>query len=192
MPDDAATALVVVDLLNDYFDAELWPNSVIPRYRTVLVERTNALVRICRRRAVPIIWVRQAFAPDLSDAFPHMRASGRAYTVAGTPGAVMLPELEVAPEDRQVAKRRFSAFFETDLHETLQGLGCRRLVLAGITTAWCIRSTATDAYQRDYEVLLAGECMMGFTTEDHESSLAAMDGFIGKSVGLADLDRILG
>jgi nicotinamidase-related amidase len=187
MPAASPTALIVIDLLNDYFDAELWPRSVIPGCREVLVENTNTLVSWCREQEFPVIWVRQAFAADLKDAFPHMRRSGRAYTIAGTPGAELLPELGVEAADRQVVKRRFSAFFDTTLHATLQEWGCRRVILAGITTAWCIRSTATDAYQHDYEVLLADDCMMGFTEADHQESLAAMDGFIARRISRADL-----
>ncbi len=187
MSAESAFALVVVDLLNDYFDATLWPHSVIPGLREALVERNNALVTLCRRHGIPVIWVRQAFSPDLSDAFLHMRREGRAYTIAGTPGAELLPELAVDPADLHLTKRRFSAFFDTPLHETLQRLGCRRLILAGITTAWCIRSTATDAYQLDYETLLVSDCMMGFTVKDHRDSLAAMDGYIARCVPVAGL-----
>lgn len=190
MPSTVPTTLIVIDLLNDYFDAELWPQSVIPRHRKTLVDNTNALVSWCRGQGIPVIWVRQAFAPDLSDAFPHMRQSGRAYTIAGTRGAELLPELTVEAADLQVFKRRFSAFFETTLHATLKDRGSRRLILEGITTAWCIRSTATDAYQRDYEVFLAHECMMGFTESDHRESLASMDNFIARSVARADMKRL--
>lgn len=184
------TSLLVIDLLNDYFDATLWPQSVIPAHRKMLVENTNALVAWCRGQGMPVIWVRQAFAPDLSDAFPHMRQTGRSYTVAGTRGAELLPELSVDTADRQVVKRRFSAFFDTTLHAILRAEGCRRVILAGITTAWCIRSTATDAYQHDYDVWLARDCMMGFTAADHRESLAAMDGFIARSAPLAELTRL--
>lgn len=175
-----SVALIVIDLLEDFFDAKLWLDSAIPAQRAQLVEHTNDLVAMCRRAKIPVIWFRQEFQPDLSDAFPHMRLSGRRYTIAGTPGCQLLTELHVAAEDHVLLKKRFSAFHETPLDELLAQLDVRTVVLAGITTAWCIRSTATDAYQRDLKVIIAMDCTAAFTDEAHQQSLSAMDGYIAQ------------
>jgi len=92
--DPKHTALVLIDLLRDFFDAEIWPDSVIPKSRQSLVENTNELISSCRSKQIPVIWFKQAFKSDLSDAFPHMRRSGKKYTIAGTPGCEFLAELE--------------------------------------------------------------------------------------------------
>lgn len=181
------SALIVVDMVNDYFDADLWPGSILPASRDALVAGINRLVGACRAHHIPIFWVRQAFKPDLSDAFQHMRAAHRAYTIANTPGARLLPDLDHRPTDRVLVKSRFSAFFNTDLHDRLQEAGCRHVLLAGITTAWCIRSTATDAYQHDYGVTLVADCMQGFSASDHDRALAAMDGYIATTITSHDL-----
>lgn len=177
-PDARHTALIVVDLLQDFFDADLWPDSLIPRVRETLVKSTNELVALCRRKQIPIIWFKQAFKADLSDAFPHMRRSGKKYTISGTDGCELLPELDVSPADHILSKSRFSAFFRTDLKQLLEKLNVVQVILAGITTAWCIRSTAVDAYQRDYEVIIARECIQAFTEKAHLDSVQAMDGYI--------------
>ncbi len=172
------TALIIVDLLEDFFDAGLWPESVIPGARARLVDRTNELTKICRAAGIPVIWFRQEFRSDLEDAFPHMRRSGKRYTLAGTKGCQLLEELHVDASDEVKLKTRFSAFFRTGLEKDLEQLGVRTLILAGITTAWCIRSTAVDAYQRDFEVIVAADCVAAFAAEDHAHSVKAMDGYI--------------
>lgn len=185
------TALIAVDMLNDFFCSDLWPNSILPASRRTLTSNINSLVATCRTLGIPIIWVKQAFKEDLSDAFPHMRASNRKYTIEHTAGCDFLPELSIEPEDTILVKSRFSAFFKTDLHAHLQAIGCKHIVLAGITTAWCIRSTATDAYQHDYKVTLASDCMQGFAQPDHDAALEAMDGYIATSICGDDLSDFI-
>jgi nicotinamidase-related amidase len=104
------------------------------------------------------------------------------YAVEGTPGAALLDGLHVEPSDLVIAKSRFSAFHDTELDNWLNRLQCSRVILAGITTAWCVRSTAVDAYQRDLDVILASDCMAAFDVQSHKESLAAMDGYVARSM----------
>lgn len=185
------TALIVIDLLEDFFDADLWPQSAIPAARARLVEKTNDLTACCRAAEVPVLWFRQEFKPDLSDAFLNMRKKGLRYTIAGTPGCQLLSDLHREPSDIVLLKTRFSAFYRTQLDAELARLKVRTVILAGITTAWCVRSTAVDAYQRDMEVIVAEECVAAFTDETHLSSVAAMEGYLGTFVSNREIARML-
>ena len=185
------TALIVIDLIEDYFDEDIWPDSRIPGHRVELAARTNDLVAICRNQEVPVFWIRQEFEPDLSNVFRHMRDGGRSYAIRGTPGSRLLPELDVDPSDTIISKHRFSAFFETSLADRLSALGIDTVVLAGITTAWCVRSTAVDAYQRDLTVILARECLDGFTERDHENSLRDMGGYIARALTNREISEFI-
>jgi nicotinamidase-related amidase len=139
-----APAVIVVDMLNDFLQA--WP----PESKQRLVASTNALLAVARRHDRPVIWVRQEFQPDLRDAYPEMRKKGIRATIAGTPGCEIVSELNVAPSDPIVVKKRYSAFFDTTLDQVLAALAPDGLILAGINTHACIRATAIDAYQRDW------------------------------------------
>jgi len=174
------TALIIVDLLEDFFDPAIWPESAIPPARARLAKRTNELAVSCRAAGIPVIWFRQEFRADLQDAFLHMRRNDRHYTIVGTKGCQLLAELEVGPEDRVLLKTRFSAFYRTELEAVLEKLGSREVIIAGITTAWCVRSTVVDAFQRDMEVIVATDCVAAFTEEAHESSIAAMNGYVAR------------
>ncbi len=188
-PDPNHTAVVVIDLLRDFFDPEIWPDSLIPQSRQSLVKNTNELVSYCRSKQVTVIWFKQEFKPDLSDAFLHMRRSGKKYTISGTDGCEILPELDVLPEDYILFKSRFSAFFRTRLDELLGKHDINQLILAGITTAWCIRSTAVDAYQRDYDIFIAKDCIAAFNEKDHRDSVQAMDGYIATFLSNSEIFR---
>lgn len=168
------SALLIIDLQKDYFNPELWPNSVLPAEKGRLIEAANGWVEIFRKKNRPILWMRQTFDPDMQDAFLHARNSQQPYCVEGTPGADLLVGLGIREEDPVLKKKRYSAFFGTGLEAMLQDLEITHLYLAGITTSWCIRSTATDAYQRDLNVSLCADCLAGFTRESHEQDLLAM------------------
>ena len=138
-----------------------------------------------------MIWVRQEVRADLSDASLEARRLGSALTIAGTDGCRLLPELDQHPADCAVVKKRYSAFFGTDLDRMLASMAPRRLVLAGINTHACVRTTAIDAYQRDYDVIVASECVASHDVEHHAVTLRYLDGKIATLMTNADVIRLL-
>lgn len=119
--------LVIIDLLNDYVDR--WDTDKV----SLLVQNTNRLVSAFRRSHLPVIWVRQAFRPDLSDAFLEMRDKRVAIAIEGPRGAQLHAGLDWHPKEATIIKKRYSAFFKTELEEL-------NLVLAN----WfCAASTLT-------------------------------------------------
>jgi nicotinamidase-related amidase len=172
MPNDAVpAALLVIDMLNDFF-----AEGPLAAKRSALVDCINELVALFRRRDLPIIWVRQEFAPDLHDAFLALRDAGTAVTIAGTAGCQILPELDVRPGDRIVVKKRYSAFFGTDLDDILDRLRPAALVLAGVNTHACVRTTAIDAYQRDYRVVIISDAVASYDEEHHRVTMRYLAG----------------
>jgi maleamate amidohydrolase len=161
-------ALIVIDMLNDF-----WVNRDSGR-RESLVEAINDLAAAMRIHSHPVIWVRQEFEPDLSDAFEEMRRKQIHVTIKGTEGCQLLSGLAVTQSDPIVVKKRYSAFFGTGLAGLLGHLGPDSLILAGINTHACIRTTAIDAYQRDWPVILALDCIDSYDREHHEVSLRYM------------------
>jgi nicotinamidase-related amidase len=180
-PSMANPALLVIDLLNDFLDP--WPANARDR----LLRSTNELIALRRRSNHPVIWVRQEFEPDLSDAFPEMREKGIRITIRGTRGAQIASELSVDPSDTVVIKKRYSAFFGTHLDQLLADLRPDALILAGINTHACIRMTAIDAYQRDIPVILAADCIDSYDREHHDISLRYMKDKIGAVLTNAEI-----
>ena len=162
--------LIVIDMLNDFLDR--WDE--VSRRR--LTEATKELIGIMREADRPIIWVRQEFEPDLRDAFPEMRAQGIRITIKGTPGCQIVPEFAIGLSDLIIVKKRYSAFHATNLDEVLARIKLDALVLAGVNTHACIRCAAIDAYQRDWPVIVALDCVDSYDKEHHEISLKYMAG----------------
>jgi nicotinamidase-related amidase len=179
----AAFALLIIDVLVDFF--ERVPELSAQRAR--LVAATNQLTAAARDAGQPVIWVRQEFRPDLGDAFLDMRRRGVAVTIAGTEGARILPELTQGARDHVVVKKRYSAFHGTGLDDLLAALGPRGLVVGGINTHACVRTTVIDAYQRDYDVTLATECTGSYDAEHHDVTLRYLDGRIARLSSNAEI-----
>jgi nicotinamidase-related amidase len=138
-----------------------------------------------------VIWVRQEFRPDLSDAFREVRAKGIRITIEGTPGCQLAPELATDPTDPVLIKKRYSAFFGTSLDEILALHRPDGLILAGINTHACIRMTAIDAYQREWDVILATDCIGSYDREHHDISLRYMNGKIAAVMSNEEIWRML-
>jgi maleamate amidohydrolase len=171
-------ALLIIDVLIDFLDP--WPETD----RASLIDAIRSLAHVFRDVGYPIIWVRQEFAPDLSDAFLEMRRRKIPITIKGTRGSRIVPELAPLPEEHHVVKKRYSAFFGTELDELLRTHAVDTLVIAGINTHACVRTTAIDAYQRDLNVIIPREAV-GSYDRDHEAmSLRYMDGKIVSVVTL--------
>jgi len=179
--------LLVIDLLNDYFRQHVR----LAAQRSQLVASVNRLAAAFRQTQQPVLWVRQEFAPDLSDAFLRMRRENLRVTIAGTDGGELLPELERHASDKVIVKKRYSAFFGTNLDELLAVLRPEIIVLAGINTHACIRTTAIDAYQRDYEVIIASDGVASYDLEHHEVTRRYLHAGIARFVPSAEIAKIL-
>jgi nicotinamidase-related amidase len=179
--------LLIIDMLNDFFQQ----HPRLAEQRSGLVTSINVLVHAFRAYGQPVIWIRQEFAPDLSDAFLEMRKYHIPVTIAGTEGSKLLAELDYHPTDTTIVKKRYSAFFGTNLGELLKELHPDLLVVAGINTHACIRTTVIDAYQRDYEVVLATECIASYDEAHHEMTKQYLEGAIAQLLSNTEIIKKL-
>ncbi len=183
---DVTTCLLNIDLTQDCL--RHLPATDVDR----IIARTNELVGLFRSAEQPILWFRQEFAPDLSDAFLEMRERGVQAYVEGTSGAQLDARLDVRAPDAVIVKKRYSAFFGTRLDEMLRHLGADTLILAGANTHACIRTTAIDAYQRDLQVIFASDCLGSYDEEHARISMRYMEGKIGLALTNGEIQSRLG
>lgn len=179
-------AFALIDLQEDFF-----ADPRLGRNRASIVSAANALCRLARARGHPVIWVRQEFEPDLSDAFRSLRDTGTRITIRGTEGCAALDGLERHPSDHEIIKRRYSAFFGTPLAALLQSLGVTHLVIGGINSHACVRTTAVDAFQLDYRVVLATETIASYDEQYHSESMRYLAQAIGTPMTNADIEAAL-
>ena len=168
--------LIVIDMQNDFLER------LEDDTRAALLLNINQLIDVFRASGYPVIWIRQLLSPDLSDAPLLMRDARRSVVIEGTSGAEIHPDLARHDEDIVVVKKRYSAFFGTKLEQILSHLAPEQIILAGVDTHACVRTTAIDAYQRDIRVLLASECLASHDPEHGRISMAYMERNIAMAV----------
>lgn len=167
------TALLIIDMQKDFFKSEK-----LQSLQSSLVGNINSLEAIARGKNMPVIWIRQEMKADMSNAPLGDRKEGKPYVVTGTEGAQLVDGLEKQDGDYEIIKTRYSSFYETELEDLLKKLQIDTLILAGINTHACVRVTAIDAYQRDYSVILASECVNSWDEEHHRVSIKYLTGKI--------------
>ncbi len=180
-------AVFVIDMLNDCFG-----HAGLDRVRAALCSSINRLTALARAKGLPVIWVRQEFEPDLSDAFLDMKRENIRMFIKGTPGPLILDELVRCASDIEIVKKRYSMFYGTRLETLLQRLEADSLILAGVNTHACIRTAAIDAYQRDFQVTIVRECVASKDVEHHEITLDYLAGGIATLVTLGELRKQFG
>lgn len=175
-------AVIVIDMQQDFCS----PSGALGRAgmdisaNERIVRPLNAFVKTMRDAGVLIVWIKQAASPrHMSPAI--MRRLRRAperleLCKQGTAGAELTEGLKVDPADAMVEKFRYSAFFGSSLDQILRSSGIQTTVLVGTAANGCVDSTARDASQFDYDVLIAGD-LTGYS----DAALAA--------AALQNLDR---
>jgi nicotinamidase-related amidase len=149
-------ALIVIDMIegNRPFFKETH-YKIIPKIRRV-IER-------CRDLGIPVIYANDSYL-DFDWIFKFMKK----HAVRGTEEVKVIDEIKPEKGDIVIEKRRFSAFFKTDLDITLKELGIDTVLLAGVNTHVCVLATAFDAVSHDLNVILLEDCCASHKEEIHE------------------------
>ena len=100
------------------------------------------------------------------------------HCVEGTEESEIIPELG-AYQGERINKRRYSGFYETDLHERLGKLAPEKIVICGVCTDICVLHTAADARNRDYRVDVPTDAVATFDEEAHKWALQHMERILG-------------
>ncbi|MGA2401218.1 MAG: isochorismatase family cysteine hydrolase [Syntrophobacteraceae bacterium] len=156
-------ALVVVDLLRDTFDRHA--ESFIVKSAKTFLPRLNDLIDAFHQRAFPVIFACDSFLPD--DFI--FQGGMEPHSLRGTPGESIIIELHRNAEDHILRKRRFSAFFKTDLDQTLRTLGIDVVLVTGIAASICVLTTALDAISHDFSAIIVDDCCAAHRLEHHKA-----------------------
>lgn len=180
----ADAALLVIDPQNDILMPE--GNMAfrgVYHHAASTVPKIQALVGEARRCSVPIFWFRYMRASNGRDVFPQTMASARINEFRslvpkiydeGTWDADIIDDLKAMARDEDflIDKGSAGCFEGTNLDKYLRGLGVRHLVVTGYLTDFCVASTARQAYDKDYGVILVADACASYSVTNHESTLS--------------------
>ncbi len=195
MIDLAETALVVVDMQNDFCDERGYYGSKglpIQPVRTALPALARLLATVRARRGT-VIFTRMVHDPRVADVMRRHRLLPAGWVadeprlVPGTWGAEIVDELRPLDDEVVFNKADYSAFYQTGLEAHLRRSGVRTLLLGGAIDHACVLHTAFDAFCRDFDVVIARECVSGWYPELGQAALRMVELLLGRVVPLHDV-----
>lgn len=179
------TALVLVDIQNDYFPGganALWRQEEA-------AGKARSVLELFRGRGLPVVHVRHV----------NVRA-GATFFLPGTAGAEIHESVQPVGGEAVVVKNYPDSFLKTTLQETLEGLGAERLVVCGMMSHMCIDTTVRSAAARGYGVIVPHDAC---TTRDlswdgemlsaeavHKAFMAGLNGAFAQMVGAGALEAL--
>lgn len=86
----------------------------------------------------------------------------------------VVAELAPRPDELVIDKNASSAFNGTGIDQLLRNLGLETLVVTGMATDMCVETTARDAADRGYNVIVVEDATATFFPEHHAAALSAM------------------
>ena len=184
---DDRTALVVVDLQNDFADPA---GSLSVDGGEAIVPRVNQALREALDAGALVV-ATQDWHPQST---PHFEKDGGVWPVhcvAGTWGAELHPAFELAADAPRVRKGSngedgYSGFTmrdpssgeetPTELEGMLRARGVERLVVCGLATDYCVKATALDAVRLGFDTSLLVDAVAAVNVDrdDGERALSAM------------------
>lgn len=182
--DPATTAVVIVDMVNDF--CKPGGAMVLPGYESLLPAQTR-MIEAGRAAGCPIVFVIDAHrggAPNDREFKKRTR-----HCIEGEWGSQVIDDLDMREDDIRIVKRRFSAFFNTDMDVTLKDYGITSLVVMGVVTNICVRSTVHDAFFLGYNVVVVEDGSAATGPREQASSLydiATHFGVVAQSRDIAD------
>ena len=159
-------AFIVVDMLKGSFTD---PEAPLAREARKIIPVIQDLIDRARKKNFPVIYACDSF---LRGDF-IFKGRMREHAIRGTEEVQVIPELKPEPGDTILEKRRFSAFFKTDLDQTLRLWKIETVIVMGVTTHVCVLTTALDAIAHDFACTIVEDGCCSHKPEIHESVLRA-------------------
>lgn len=185
--DPAATAVLVIDMQRTFLDPGA--PSEVPVAREI-VPNINRITRAARAAGATVGFSIATF-PEIpgggwNSFFDHMVSREISDAILaglapGAPGRALWPEIETAAGDIHFDKCRYSAFARgaSDIEASLESRGIDTVIVVGTMTNLCCDSTARDAMQLGYKVIMVSDANAARTDAEHQAALLTFKASFG-------------
>jgi nicotinamidase-related amidase len=178
----ADTALLVIDIQNDYFPG----GAMELEGADAAGAKAGQAIRQFRDKTMPVIHVR------------HLSVRpGSTFFLPGTKGAEIHDAVKPLGEEAVIEKNFPNSFRNTGLGALLEKQQIKNLVVAGMMTHMCVDATVRHAADLGYKITLLGDAcatrVQSYAGEKvparqvHTAFLAALNGFYAKVVDTHEL-----
>lgn len=189
-PDITKSALIVVDMQNDFVHSEgslAFKSREVPEAEIDMpflmgtIPQVKRLVDAFRQAGRPVVYIAHILKADYSDAqIPYWRLGrppgegNRTFIVENTWGAQIVDELKPQEGEHLIIKKGFGGFSNTPLDTVLRNLGVTTCVVSGVTTCVCVSTTVRGGVDHNYHMILVKDAVAERDRETHEAELKTM------------------
>jgi len=182
--DPRKTALVLIDLQKGIVGPERAPYS-----GAQVVGVAASLAERFRTAGAPVVLVNVAFTADFADSLRQKVDQPTPMPAGGLPpGWSDLVDGLAQPGDIRVTKRQWGAFHGTDLDDQLRRRGVDTIVLGGVATNIGVESTARQAFERNYALVVVEDATTSLLTEMHVFSMTRILPRLSQIAKAADIE----
>lgn len=194
-PDWSRSALLVVDLQNYGCNRDVGVARMllddhpaiaeyyVPRITELVLPNSSRLIEAFRRWARPVVYTRHGpLLKDGRDMIGRRRRRDRDSTRyfgaptlwhRGTFEHQIVDALTPNEDELVIDKNTASAFNSTGIEWMLRNMGITTLVIAGMATDMCVETTARDAADRGFDVILVEDAAATFFAHHHYAALSS-------------------
>lgn len=169
----ATTALIVVDMQNDYCHPQgtLSQRGYDTSSSEAILPTLQTLIEAARASGVLIVFI-QTLHTKATDSAVWLERSDHSANIC-RPGSFGADFFGVSPQpsDIIVNKHRYSGFIGTRLDQVLRSHRIETLIMTGVATNVCVESTARDGFMLDYHIVFTSDGTATSRPEAHESTL---------------------
>lgn len=191
--DPKSSLLLVVDVQNDFCHPKGSMSAAGQDLSMVgeMMPRLSELLGEARRVGTPVIFTQAIHSPWTDSEAWSTRLHGVEVELPrhcreGTWGTELY-QIEALEDERLLVKRRFSAFYATDLDVMLRARGIKTLIMAGVATNVCVETTARDGFMRDYHIVFVSDCTAAYDRQEHHATLHNMSKYFGVVASSAEV-----
>lgn len=178
MPNHQKKALLVLDLINEIIhpDGQYASHGYLEQAeRRHVLENTAVAIRRARAAGIPVIYVVVGFSPS----YVEWPAHSPVFAEAKRDRRIILGEWSTRIHDSiaplvgepVVSKHRISPFYQTNLELLLRQYGVDTLLLTGVSTEFVVLTTALEAHDRDFQVVVLEDATTSSTDELHDAAV---------------------
>ena len=160
-------ALLLVDMINGFTDPACALGTVCPE----VVAANVQLLEAFRALGLPVFFTTVVYHSEQQAEVFRRKVPALNVLQPNSHWVKVDSALEPLEGEPVIEKQWASAFFSTDLDQQLSALGVDSIVVTGLTTSGCVRASAVDGLQNDYQVVIAEEAVGDRNPETHRANL---------------------
>ena len=160
-------ALLLVDMINGFTD----PACALGTACSEVVAANVQLLEAFRALGLPVFFTTVVYHSEQQAEVFRRKVPALNVLQPNSHWVKVDSALEPLEGEPVIEKQWASAFFSTDLDQQLSALGVDSIVVTGLTTSGCVRASAVDGLQNDYQVVIAEEAVGDRNPEAHRANL---------------------